>query len=709
VSATSFARILGAAIFCASASVAAQDVFRIVAEQIPGFLAPGIAGVVVADFDRDGRDEVAFTGLQSSDRYYTGDDASQSGIVIIVRYDAANASYGLAQTLISDMPRLVGLARDGAATPGLVAVSRDGIVAHYVGWPLTMVSHVSLGRPVETMRVGDVDGDGRAEVVVADSANGMAAYDLETGALKKSYDGRFASSIELAQLDADPALEIILAGTPGLIVDGATNATDWQDAGGFGPLLAAGHILADQGDGFIAAQDWDYLSGYRGQPYSPIWSVKSQFSNGVDTADIDGDGIDEILYSGYYGGFFAVIDALTQAVRMQAPYAPIRHMGAARMQGTSAWQFAFGETLNSSGGDTAEIISEQGDSEFALHEESAPFSVTGTDDVDGDGAADAVWISAYSDARYDGGKIHVYDPATGAERWQSHLLIGGVELLYQSLSAAAVARLRPLGPADIVVADVGLFTGAEIRIVDGSTRQVTLSNTDTGLDRTIDHLAIVDGSDGPQILATANGSAIGVGLYDGSDLHTLWTETLDASFGEGINDLQPLTGDAGSQVFLLAAPDALVAYDIGARGVAWSRPGPVASAAVLHLSDGTPVIGALGATGRLQLLTIDGMTTLADFSIGESEPGAVREIAGAPGKAVACIDRRIVELDLDAQTIAAQSPWIGGLACAIGNLVLSAAQGGKTHIRLGSLAGVFDLDLAGPQIFSDGFDGSVGR
>jgi hypothetical protein len=109
------------------------------------------------------------------------------------------------------------------------------------------------------------------------------------------------------------------------------------------------------------------------------------------------------------------------------------------------------------------------------------------------------------------------------------------------------------------------------------------------------------------------------------------------------------------------------------------------------------------------LLTIDGMTTLADFSIGESEPGTVREIAGAPGKAVACIDRRIVELDLDAQTIAAQSPWIGGLACAIGNLVLSAAQGGKTHIRLGSLAGVFDLDLAGPQIFSDGFDGSVGR
>jgi hypothetical protein len=384
-------------------------------------------------------------------------------------------------------------------------------------------------------------------------------------------------------------------------------------------------------------------------------------------------------------------------------------MGAARMQGTPAWQFAFGESLNYSGGDTAEIISEEGDIEFALHEESAPFAIAGADDVDGDGAADAVWISTYSDARYDGGKIHVYDPATGVERWQSHLLVGGVEFIYEGLAAATVARLRASAPADIVVADVAPFTGAEIRIVDGSTRQVTLSNTDTGLDGTINRLAIVDGSNGPQILATANGSAIGVGLYDGSDLHTLWTETLDASFGEGINDLQPLTPDAGAQVFLLAAPNALVAYDIGARGVAWSRPGPVASAAVLHLSDGTPVIGALGETGYLELLSIDGMTMLAKFSIGNSEPGAVREIPGAPGKAVACIDRRIVELDLDAQTIAAQSPWVGGLACAHGNLALSAAQGGKTHIRAGSLAGVFDLDLAGPRIFGDGFDDGVGR
>lgn len=688
--------------FCAVAlgacgDAAAQWAFRGTAAQIPGLREPGVAGLVVADFDGDGRDDVAFAGWQSTSSGPLPFQP-QSGFVAIVGYDAARATYRLIQTLVSDLPRPAALASDGAAEPGLVLVSRDGVLAHYAGRPLALVSRFELGRPVQSMRVGDVDGDGRVEVVVADATAGLAAYDLATGELVCTYAGRFAASIELAQLDADPALEIILAGTPGVVVDGATNASDWRDAGGFGPLLAAGRLFAGGQQGFVAS--WGgYLSAYRGAPYSPLWSLKTG-SNGFDTADIDGDGIDEILHSGDYR--FTVLDALTQTVRLEAPHAPIGHMGAARMQGTAAWQFAFGTDLGWSGGQTATVISAQGEPVFELHAENPPFRVSADADVDGDGVPDAVWISAATNAGYRGGNIHVYDPTTGVERWQLRLPYAA-----SNLSAVLAAPLRASAPADIVVAGHS-YGAAVLYVIDGVSRQERLSNFNTGLTTPIDHLALVAGPGGSAILGAAAGPAIQLGLFAGSDLQALWTQTLATAYGDAVNDLQPLPA-AGLDVYLLSTPAALIAYHLGERRVIWSRMEPTASAGLLYLADGTPVIGRLDASGHLHLLGVDGTTPLADFAVGRSEPGAVRGLAEEPGKAIACIDRRIVLVDLDARAVSAQSAWIGSLACDKGNLVLAASRGNRMRVRAGSAVGVFDLDLVGPVIFQNGFDGVSDR
>lgn len=680
----------------ACGEAAAQWAFRSTGAQIPGLREPGGAGLVVADFDGDGRDDVAFAGWQGPTPYPMPYQP-QPGFVAIVGYDAARAGYRLKQALVADLQRPAGLASDGAAEPGLVLVSRDGVLAHYVGRPLALLSRFELGRPVQSMRVGDVDGDGRVEVVVADTTAGLAAYDLATGALVRTYAGRFAASIELAQLDADPALEIILAGTPGVVVDGATNATDWRDAGGFGELLAAGRLFTDGREGFVAAGR--YLSAYRGAPYSPLWSLETS-SNGVDTADIDGDGVAEILHSGNYR--FTVLDALTQTVRLQAPHEPIGHMGAARMRDTAAWQFAFGTGLSGWTGSTiATVISAQGEVEFALHAEVPPFRVAAEADVDvdGDGVPDAVWISAETNAGYAGGDIHVVDPATGAERWRVRLPYSASDL-----SAVLVAPLRASAPADIVVAGHSNYGEGVLYVIDGVTRQERLSNFNTGFSAPIDQLALVAAAGAPRILAAARGTPIQLGLYDGSDLHALWTQPLLAAYGDAVNDLQPLSA-AGPEVYLLSTPTVLLAFHLGERRVLWSRMGSTASAGLLYLADGTPVIGRLGASGNLQLLSLDGTTLLADFPLGDGEPGAVRGLADAPGKAVACIDRRIVLVDLDARAVTAQSPWIGSNACDKGSLVLAPSRGNRMRVRASSVIGVFDLDLAGPVIFGDGFDG----
>ncbi|MBA8889710.1 hypothetical protein FHW12_003957 [Dokdonella fugitiva] len=691
--------IVGALLVAAFGHAHAQYALRADGAQVPGMVYPGVPGIVVADFDGDGRDDTAIAGLQIPTSY-PDDQQPQSGLVAIVGYDAAHANYRVSQWLAGDQARLVGIASDHAAHPGLVLVSFDGVIEHYAGWPLVPVARIATGRPAQSMRVGDVDADGHLDVVIADATAGVAAYSLDDGTLVRTYAGRASSSIELVQLDADPALEIVLAGTPGFVVDGATNAMDWQDAGGFAPLLAAGRIVDAAHDGFIAAREAGYFSGYRGTPYSPIWSVKVARTDGVDVADIDGDGIDEILYSG--DGGFRVYDARTQAVRESYYDLPLVHAGAARMKGGTARQYVSGARLNDAGGDTVQVRAAGGDIEYTLHAENAPFRATATADVSGDGVADAVWISAYSNARYQGGRLHVYDPATGVERWSGLLSADGTPLGYMSLSAVAVGPMHAAAPADIAVAAVTNSYQMILHRLDGATHLVTASNATTGF-TSIEHLVAMPAQ--RLLAATSTTDGVRLALFDGTDLHRIALSVIDASLGTTALDVQTAPG-IGAGVVLFATGAAVVAFDTVTMTVAWSQPLNAVSAAVVQRAGGALVVVALDRDGGLHMFGTDG-EPLDAFALGNGEAGAVRAVPGDPGKAIACVDRRLVLADIDGYAAVAESAPIGALACDRGGLFVDAPRGGVVHVRASSLGGVFDLDVAGPRIFTDGFEAST--
>ena len=75
-------------------------------------------------------------------------------------------------------------------------------------------------------------------------AQGLVAYSLTSGAQLWSapVGTSYYASLHVAQLDADPALEIVLSGMPGTIVDGATRATEWAYKDGFAQLLEHGRF-----------------------------------------------------------------------------------------------------------------------------------------------------------------------------------------------------------------------------------------------------------------------------------------------------------------------------------------------------------------------------------------------------------------------------------------------------------------------------------
>ena len=161
------------------------------------------------------------------------------------------------------------------------------------------------------LQYGDLDGDGRGEVVCLARGYQPRIYVIDADDLSERWlfeGGEYGNTIVLANVDGDPALEI---GTSnGYVLDGATFATEWHDVSpgpgvrrGFGTRVAAGDLDGDgiaeivaahvAGDGLgIAA--YSALPPQRGQLFRhPLAPSSNQAA--VHVADIEGSSAAEIL------------------------------------------------------------------------------------------------------------------------------------------------------------------------------------------------------------------------------------------------------------------------------------------------------------------------------------------------------------------------------------------------------------------------------
>ena len=244
---------------------------------------PGGHGMVVGDFDGDGVREVAVAGVESlPDR--------ADGAAVFAVLDGTGA-----QARVRAVAKGAFLVADDALWRADGKDGRDRVVTtvwmmeHYQSWlailtgiPLHAERLIAPPAPHELIRVtavADVDGDGAQEAVVIlkrpDYVFVPAILDLETGAAKWIGDMP-TGQVVVAQLDGDPALELVVAGTPGLVIDGATGWQDWSWAGGFGGGLLAGAFGSGGRDAFAAWAEGGLLQVFGGYPYAPVNEIPGQ-------------------------------------------------------------------------------------------------------------------------------------------------------------------------------------------------------------------------------------------------------------------------------------------------------------------------------------------------------------------------------------------------------------------------------------------------
>jgi hypothetical protein len=166
--------------------------------------------------------------------------------------------------------------------------------------------------PSNIIAVGDINNDGKKEIIVGSSENGVQAYS-STGVKLWEYDmGNTITSVELADIDGDGILDVIAGSAPKIVVLGGSGAMKVEadlglqtgtvysisayDIDGDGKKEIAvgttGAVYVLDDDGSILGE-WKYLVEIRA--FETVDDRRNADAVAVYMADLDSDGKAEIV------------------------------------------------------------------------------------------------------------------------------------------------------------------------------------------------------------------------------------------------------------------------------------------------------------------------------------------------------------------------------------------------------------------------------
>lgn len=527
----SIAGIFIAAGFACSAVDAVAAGFENLFYTVDHFSAAAVAGYANADVDGDGIRDIVF-GARTGQRD-----------VLIVAGKRSDGSLGLKQLLL--MPAGTDLARAVAwhhhETTEVVATGNSGVSHVFSGWPLALQRSFATTPGAVMATIADVDNDGTDDLVVL-SPNSLATYSMNTGAIVRSLplSNSGHRDLAVAQLDGDPALEIILGGSaPGLVVDGATNAIDWSYIDGFGAKVVAGRFGDRGAYQWVGAHSWYRYTMFRSTPWSPLWTETTPQNIGAIAAiSRDLDGRDDIAIGHGQSGSVQIIDSITRQVRLSVPNPGhgVRAIDSGDIDGDEVPELVFAPSGDSYYPSIAVANAMTGSLIWSFTPMPMPLTRTAIGDVDGDGRPELVSLGhQQGEATY----LVVSDFVSGVEKWRDP--IGTSSLLDAAMVSLKLAA-KPNGAGMNIVLGGQKNDRAGFLVVDGVTKDISTHDgqlmTGTTLGRRIGDIDLFDYDDdgildivtmSNAMTTAASGSLLHV--FSGRDGTPLWiSPLLSASF-----------------------------------------------------------------------------------------------------------------------------------------------------------------------------------
>lgn len=642
-----------------------------------------VGAIAVADFDADGRDEIAVltglplllqvVGLQSDGRF-------------AVEHVRALEPHGEAP----DLALVPGL------RPGLL-VAGPVLQTQFAGWPPRAVRRTPLAEGGGRVAVADIDADGDLDRVAAFSG-GLVATELAGGGTPRTYSVEWAEGMALAQLDADAALEIVFGTTPGVVIDGATFTPQFTWPDGFGRMIAPARLPS--GPGFIVA-DHAYVFG--GTPLAMRWSPDSTYQGAVGAVDFDGDRVDEVVIHHDFN-VARVFDAGTRAMRMDitSPTNRPSEIVAADMDGDGREEAVLVSGDSGFSGPTLVHVAGQAGFPAGAALKRLPRSTHAAlarGDVDGDGDAELA-IASHGNRPL----VRLIDPATQAVEWE--MPPPGFNDQYFKLQ---LLQLDDDVALEIVLSGGGF--GGLLRAIDGAGKATQFSraaNNDFLTGNTVHAALVADvDADGVRDLLVAteprsNLGSVRVAVLDPLTGATRWES---AALGNAADkplalSALPLDGDAALEI-VLATTDGWRALDGASHALEWQFDRELKAATVAPGADGPELVGA--EAGRLVHRSIVSRDVLRDYAAPEVSR-CLAPLAGHDGLLIATADVFAIVYDGRRGVELARTERLGGPLDAHCGLP-SDGEGLQRRAWLGSNVGWFELSLQHiHRLFGGGFE-----
>jgi hypothetical protein len=590
---------------------------------------PGNGQLVAADLDGDGVAELILDGSPPVMSFPPPFPAA----LAMLRHTAAGYDVAPARVLNVFAPTARLLTHRVDDVDQVVVVDQVGMLREYRGLDLEQVNAFPIVAGAQSAAIGDVDADGHDDLVVL-TATELHTYVLSDGRPVRSYAVSGCSDLALAPLDADPALEIILVGcVPGLVLDGATHATDWSFIDGFGIRVAAGRFGDSAFHQWLGAQRWYSYTVFRGAPWSPLWSGKTTHDIGAVAAGrLAGSTRDMVLVGDAQWGAVHVIDGASGEERFAVPNSEhgVRSIVAADLNGDQAAELAF------NGGMSVITIASGADGQrhARIPMSGSPFQGTGYGDVDGDGRVELVAATATEIAT-----LAMFDLTSGQRTWDSRWSDSTMALgTWRMSRSKAVLRKQTDGDGmDVVLG--GEFSGVgRLLVLDGVTKEIKL-NLFSFLTPSLRNLVIKDialmhyDGDGVEDFALAvydtSLSKVALLVLSGTDGAQLWRSV---SMGDGTTVIHQVVSiddpkNPEQGLLIAALSDSVRAYDRTTGLLSWVI--PLANAGVAHIASGESdgELAMFSSSGEVRFFDLDTLDQLRQFTL----PGPLRALHAVNG------------------------------------------------------------------------------